>query len=562
MVGQQALLLAGFFLPGFLLSEAAKILTAFALGGSHYLLLDRVSEILQDHGHNVTMLFYGEEFLIPVFQDMSWKVKAEMKLESCQQSNFKNGVRLFITQELWGKCQDEKGETSYEVISWLPPEDHKKEFKKCFDFLVTEALHGREAFDNFVSLMKQLGIRCSDLLRRGDIMDFLKNENFDLVFVEALDFCSFLIAEKLGKPFVSILPTQFGSVDHGLPSPLSYVPLFRSLLTDHMDFWGRVRNFLMFIDFSIKQRQIHSTIENTIKEHFPEGSRPVLSHLLKKAELWFVNSDFALEFARPLLPNTVYVGGLLARPVKPVPQEFENFISKFGDSGFVLVALGSIVSTYQSQEVLMEMNSAFAHLSQGVIWKCKPSKWPKDVKLAANVKIVDWLPQNDLLAHPRIRLFVTHGGMNSIMEAIQHGVPMVAIPVLKEQAENMVRVEAKKFGVSIQLKQIKAETLALKMKEVIEDKRYKSAAVAASIIRRSHPLTPAQRLVGWIDHILQTGGAAHLKPHALQQPWHEQYLLDVFLFLLVVTLGTLWFCGKLLGMVTRWLCGARKLKKA
>ncbi|XP_040351238.1 UDP-glucuronosyltransferase 3A2-like [Herpailurus yagouaroundi] len=521
MTGQRALLLAGFLLSGFLIPEAAKILTVSSLGGSHYLLLDRVSEILQDHGHNVTMLFYGEEFLIP-----------------------------------------EKGETSYEVISWLPPEDHKKEFKKCFDFLVTEALHGREAFDNFVSLMKQLGIRCSDLLRRGDIMDFLKNENFDLVFVEALDFCSFLIAEKLGKPFVSILPTQFGSVDHGLPSPVSYVPLFRSLLTDHMDFWGRVRNFLMFFDFSIKQRQIHSTIENTIKEHFPEGSRPVLSHLLKKAELWFVNSDFALEFARPLLPNTVYVGGLMARPVKPVPQEFENFISKFGDSGFVLVALGSIVSTYQSQEVLMEMNSAFAHLSQGVIWKCKPSKWPKDVKLAANVKIVDWLPQNDLLAHPRIRLFVTHGGMNSIMEAIQHGVPMVAIPVLKEQAENMVRVEAKKFGVSIQLKQIKAETLALKMKEVIEDKRYKSAAVAASIIRRSHPLTPAQRLVGWIDHILQTGGAAHLKPHALQQPWHEQYLLDVFLFLLVVTLGTLWLCGKLLGMVARWLCGARKLKKA
>uniref|UniRef100_A0A673TFE8 UDP-glucuronosyltransferase n=1 Tax=Suricata suricatta TaxID=37032 RepID=A0A673TFE8_SURSU len=205
---------------------------------------------------------------------------------------------------------------------------------------------------------------------------------------------------------------------------------------------------------------------------------------------------------------------------------------------------------------------AFAQLSQGVIWMCKASKWPKDVKLAANVKIVDWLPQNDLLAHPRIRLFVTHGGMNSVMEAIQHGVPMVGIPVLGDQPENMVRVESKKIGVSIQLKQIKAETLALKMKEVMEDERYKSAAVAASIIRRSHPLTPAQRLVGWIDHILQTGGAAHLKPHALQQPWHEQYLLDVILFLLVVTLGTLWLCGKLLGMVVRWLCGVRKLKKA
>ncbi|KAF3828586.1 hypothetical protein GH733_004787, partial [Mirounga leonina] len=246
-------------------------------------------------------------------------------------------------------------------------------------------------------------------------------------------------------------------------------------------------------------------------------------------------------------------------------QEFENFIAKFGDSGFVLVSLGSLVGICQSQEVVREMNSAFAHLSQGVIWKCNPLHWPKDVKLAANVKIVDWLPQNDLLAHPRIRLFVTHGGLNSIMEAIQHGVPLVGIPVLGDQPDNLVRVEAKKFGVSIQLKHIKAETLALKMKQVIEDKRYgalwacgpstgsarkyKSAAVAASIIRRSHPLTPAQRLVGWIDHILQTGGAAHLKPHGLQQPWHEQYLLDVFLFLLLVTLGTLWLCGKLLGVV-------------
>ncbi|XP_024906730.1 UDP-glucuronosyltransferase 3A1-like [Pteropus alecto] len=148
------------------------------------------------------------------------------------------------------------------------------------------------------------------------------------------------------------------------------------------------------------------------------------------------------------------------------------------------------------------------------------------------------------------------------MEAIQHAVPIVGLPIFGDQPGNMVRVEAKKFGVSIPFKQIKAETLALTMKQVIEDKRYKSAAVAASIIMRSHPLTPTQRLVGWINHVLQTGGAAHLKPHAFQQSWYEQYLLDVFLFLLVVTLGSLWLCGKLLGVVAKVLYGARKQKKA
>ena len=92
--------------------------------------------------------------------------------------------------------------------------------------------------------------------------------------------------------------------------------------------------------------------------------------------------------------------------------------------------------------------------------------------------------------------------------------------------------------------------------------RYKSAAVADSIIRRTHPLTPAQQLVGWTKYILQMGDAGHLKPHTFQQPWHEQYLLGVLLFLLVVTLGTMWLCGKLLGLVVRCLCGARKLKEA
>ncbi|XP_054439989.1 UDP-glucuronosyltransferase 3A1-like isoform X2 [Pteronotus mesoamericanus] len=482
--------------------------------------MERMSQILQDHGHNVTLLHPGKNSTISDFKDV---------------------------------------EKTYKVITWLRPEEFNKEFEKYFDSFLKDAMADR--FEHIIEMMQLLGRQCTHFLR-SDILDILKNGNFDLMTLDSFDYCALLIAEKLGKPFVSIVPTTFGTADIGLPNPLSYVPAFQASLTDHMDFWGRVENFLMSFSFFWSQWLMQSTFDNTIKEHFPEGSRPVLSHVLKRAELFFVNSDFAFDFAQPLLPNTVYVGGLMTKPVKPVPQEFETFIDQFGDSGFVLVALGSILSITQTQEILKEMNSAFGQLPQGVIWKCSPSQWPKDVTLAANVKIVDWLPQNDLLAHPRIRLFVTHGGLNSIMEAIQYGVPMVGVPISGDQPGNMVRVVAKKLGVSLRFQQIKAETLALKMKEVIEDKRYKSAAVAASIIRRSHPLTPAQRLVGWIDHILQTGGAAHLKPHAFQQPWYEQYLLDVLLFLLVLTLGTAWLCGKLLRLAARWLCGAGKLKRA
>ncbi|XP_076772248.1 UDP-glucuronosyltransferase 3A2-like [Arvicanthis niloticus] len=178
----------------------------------------------------------------------------------------------------------------------------------------------RFGHQTIVKVYRNFGNLCSHLLSKKNIMEFLQNENFDLVLLNSLDFCSLLVVEKLGKRFVSFYPGQFSFMDVGLPSPLSYVPVYGSGLTDQMDFWGRVKNFLMFFDFSMKQREILSQYDSTIQEHFAEGPRPVLSDLLLKAELWFVNSDFALDFARPLFPNTVYVGGLLDKPVQPIPQ--------------------------------------------------------------------------------------------------------------------------------------------------------------------------------------------------------------------------------------------------
>ncbi|KAL1783033.1 UDP-glucuronosyltransferase 3A2 isoform X2 [Sigmodon hispidus] len=148
------------------------------------------------------------------------------------------------------------------------------------------------------------------------------------------------------------------------------------------------------------------------------------------------------------------------------------------------------------------------------------------------------------------------------MEAIQNGVPIVGIPFSADQPKNMALVEAKKNGVSVQLETLKAETFALPLKEVIEDKRYKSAAMAARTIMHSHPLTSFQHLVGWMDHILQTGEGTHLKPHGFQQPWHVHNLLDVLLFLLALTLGILWLLRKVLGLLLRCLGVARKEKEA
>ena len=40
-----------------------------------------------------------------------------------------------------------------------------------------------------------------------------------------------------------------------------------------------------------------------------------------------------------------------------------------------------------------------------------------------------WIPQNDLLADRRVKLFVSHGGLNSIVEYVYHAKPLLIIPL-------------------------------------------------------------------------------------------------------------------------------------
>uniref|UniRef100_A0A8C8SRS3 glucuronosyltransferase n=1 Tax=Pelusios castaneus TaxID=367368 RepID=A0A8C8SRS3_9SAUR len=207
------------------------------------------------------------------------------------------------------------------------------------------------------------------------------------------------------------------------------------------------------------------------------------------------------------------------------------------------------------------MNTAFAHLPQVVIWRCQQSKWPNELKLAPNVKIADWLPQNDLLGHPMARLLVIHGRLNSLMEAIYHEVPVVGIPLFGDQHDNMARVEAKKMGIALRINHPKADRFTRTMKQVIEDKRYKSAMMYLIIIHHSHPLPPNQRLAPWIEHALQARGGTHLQPYAFQQPWYQQHSLNVLLFLSGSVLGITYLCVKLIRTVAFRICISGKQKQ-
>ncbi|WP_103529469.1 nucleotide disphospho-sugar-binding domain-containing protein [Streptomyces sp. SM12] len=85
----------------------------------------------------------------------------------------------------------------------------------------------------------------------------------------------------------------------------------------------------------------------------------------------------------------------------------------------------------------------------------------------ANFEIRRHVPQLDVLRHADV--FLTHAGMNSTMESLHHGVPMVAVPQMNEQRANALRVQELGLGRHLPREEVTAESLRASVDAVAAD---------------------------------------------------------------------------------------------
>ncbi|KAM5284372.1 UDP-glucuronosyltransferase 2B31-like isoform 2-T2 [Hipposideros larvatus] len=280
----------------------------------------------------------------------------------------------------------------------------------------------------------------------------------------------------------------------------------------------------------------------------PCGRPTTLSELMGKAEMWLIRTYWDFEFPRPLLPHFEFVGGLHCKPAKPLPKEMEEFAQSSEENGIVVFTLGSMVSN-MTEEMTNVIASALAQIPQKVIWKFDGKK---PDTLGTNTRLYKWIPQNDLLGHPKTKAFITHGGTNGIYEAIYHGIPMVGIPLFADQPDNIARVKDKGAAVSLDFNTMSSSDLLNALKTVINDPLYKKNAMKLSRIHHDQPMKPLDRAVFWIEFVMRHKGAKHLRPASYDLTWFQYHSLDVIGFLLacvaiaifVITKCCLFCCQK------------------
>lgn len=145
-----------------------------------------------------------------------------------------------------------------------------------------------------------------------------------------------------------------------------------------------------------------------------------------------------------------------------------------------------------------------------------------------------WLPQSDLLAHPKIILFITHGGMLSNFEAVHYGIQMLVIPFAFDQHRNALRAESAGYGKYIDFNDITKESLSEVLNELLTNKQYSAKAKETSAIFLRNPIHPMDEFIFWIEYVIEFHGAKHLKSIAVDMPLFTYLLLDILLASLVL----------------------------
>ncbi|XP_015269430.1 PREDICTED: UDP-glucuronosyltransferase 1-1-like [Gekko japonicus] len=483
------------------LSDGGKVLV-IPLDNSHWLSMRLVVERLHQKGHEIVVVAPDVNMRIEPSLHYTLKTFAVSYTEEYMKEQLQNiGQNIFSQQPFLARMTETIARTR--IISTL--------------FLNT----------------------CKELLYNKEMIAYLEENQFDVVFMVPVSPCGQIVAERLSLPSVYYsrgFPCGLEATQ--CPNPPSYVPRFFTGNTDHMDFSQRVKNFLAasleFLFCYLLYSPFHVLSTEFLQREV------TVSELYSQASVWLLRYDFAFEHPRPLMPNMVLIGGINCEKKSPLIEEFEAIVNASGEHGIVVFSLGSMVSEIPMKKA-MEIAEALGTIPQTVLWRYTGEVPPN---LAKNTKLVKWLPQNDLLAHPKARAFITHGGSHGIYEGICNGVPMVVMPLFGDQMDNAKRVESRGAGVTLNVLEMTSKDLSDALKAVINDKTYKENIMRLSALHLDRPIHPLDLAVHWVEFVMKHKGAPHLRPAAHDLNWIQYHSIDVFAFLLAVLLLVLFISLK------------------
>ncbi|MCP5048798.1 MAG: glycosyltransferase family 1 protein [bacterium] len=306
------------------------------------------------------------------------------------------------------------------------PEDFMEEFKARFD---EEAGENQEGIDH-ISLMIADSIPLDNIIAeiQPDILittAFIQLETLILHY-------RFYIPQVVLNPMVR--------------KPV--VPLIRSCIDRYLQLPGKVSLEVMNF-FNQRKKGEFKSITDMVA---PLGEIPELILCPKEMVLPQWEYDSNVHFIEPSIRKEALLPGPSTLSLD-IPEGRQVIFASMGSQAFRFKApskhfYATVLEVMRANldkdwHVLLVINAEFQVEEFG--------------EIPGNVTVLDWAPQIEILNISS--LVITHGGLGTVKESIFFGVPMIVLPLGRDQFDNAKHVQHHQLGIEMDLENLKADEL-------------------------------------------------------------------------------------------------------
>ncbi|XP_025836075.1 UDP-glucuronosyltransferase 2B14 [Agrilus planipennis] len=462
------------------LGNGYRILVLFPFQGrSHFIIVEPLLKELAARGHNVDVFgHFPQKEKIPRYNDLS--IAGTLPI-------------------LLGTFKIDEMESNTNFFSWFHMTLSKFGLKYC-----------ENAFNTTVA---------------KDIRD--SKVKYDLIITQIfLNDCMYGFAHHFQAPVVAVSTSTdvpWGGSRIGSPANPSYIPIFFSTNAGKMDLARRFWNTIYYVGTYAIYNMYAMHHGNEMMQEFFGYRMPHLNQLIYNyTSLILSNTHFSTNYVSPKPPNLIEVAGMHILPPKPLPKNIKNELEmEIGTKykGVIYLSFGSLIAVESvNWNALNAFCGAFAQLPYKVLWKADVEKLPKNLTIPSNVHFEKWMPQRDILCHPNVKVFISHGGLMGTLESIHCGVPTVGFPVFADQELNIENSKIRGFALRLDFKDVTTETFFYTLKELLENPKYKKNVEKYSTLFSDRPQPPLETAVYWTEYVMKYKGAPQLQSVSVELP--------------------------------------------
>jgi MGT family glycosyltransferase len=288
-----------------------------------------------------------------------------------------------------------------------------------------------------------------------DTIDALRNEPVDAILTNDFLVGPVIAAESVGVPCALLSP-------HISVRPLENVPIGTSgLIPEDTE------------KYRIAEMQARRRFTELMSSQLPTLNRARAAYGLVPLAQIFDHYDrvdriliaLSASFDFPstrLPPNVRYVGPLLDQPMWARP-----WTAPWAGRPRRARVLVSLSTSFQNQlPLLCRIIAALGQMDLDAVVTVGPAMATETIEAPANVAILHSAPHDSVMRE--VELVITHGGHGTVTRSLTHGVPLLVLPMGRDQTDNAARVVARGAGIALADTATEAEIVRAVMRLLTE----------------------------------------------------------------------------------------------